>query len=263
MSPGQTYYDVFALDQRATAQQVRTAYLRLMKVHHPDKSEGQQAPGFVALINLSYETLSDPVKRAAYDADLRHRNIVAIAASSPPIASSKKRFLPPRLATVMLACAGFAGIGLMVTLSQSDNLLETLFTASWEQNTAVEPAGLPRLTKRDAIRRQARLAKTLSPSEALIFSERCFRQAKADASGRALQLCIIFDDAFIYWRQTPQWNAMMPPYFNDGVVHTRHANSLLRFEVNTEGTLAHLRYEAFRALLDDVDNAEVPLGEPT
>jgi hypothetical protein len=132
----------------------------------------------------------------------------------------------------------------------------------WGGTVPVEPARLPRLTQRDLIRREVKLAKTLSPSEALFFSERCFRQAQTEDSGRALQLCIIFDDAFLYWRQTPQWNAMLPSYFDDEVGHTRHTGSLLRFETNAEGTLAQLRYEAFRALLDDVDNPEIQSGDP-
>jgi hypothetical protein len=132
----------------------------------------------------------------------------------------------------------------------------------WQGAVAPEPASLVRLTRRDLIQRQVRLAKMLSSSEALLFSQRCFQRARTADNGKALQLCIIFDDAFLYWRQTPQWNAALPPYFDDEVVHSRHANSLLRFESNAEGTLAQLRYEAFRALLDDVDKSEVPPGEP-
>jgi len=261
MSRGYTYYDVFELNQRATPQQVRTAYLRLMKQHHPDTSTAQQTPDFVALINLCYETLSDPEKRAAYDAELRRSTIAAPASSTPP-STARQRRSPRWLAVAVLAGAGcFAGM-IALTSSESFSIPQTPIF-QWAGTLPAEPATLPRLTQRDLIQRQVRLAKVLSPSEALLFSERCFRQAQTEDTGRALQLCIIFDDAFLYWRQTPQWNAMMPPYFNDEVVHGRHAGSLLRFEANTEGTLAQLRYEAFRALLDDVDNnPEAQSGDP-
>src|SRR3954469_9538182 len=111
MSRGYTFYDVFDLDERATPQQVRTAYLRLMKLHHPDKSSGQQTPGFVALINLCYETLSDPAKRAAYDAELRHRsNVTAAAPFNPGLSSGKKRSQPTRQAAAILLCAGCVAV---------------------------------------------------------------------------------------------------------------------------------------------------------
>src|SRR3954464_12652742 len=105
MSRGYTYYELFDLDEHATAQQVRTAYLRLMKQHHPDKSTVQQTPGFVALINLCYETLSDPIKRAAYDAGLRRSNLAAAVSFSPRTGAGRGRS-PKRLATAILVGAG-------------------------------------------------------------------------------------------------------------------------------------------------------------
>src|SRR3954465_11659526 len=117
MSRGYTFYDVFDLDERATAQQVRTAYLRLMKLHHPDKSSGQQTPGFVALINLCYETLSDPVKRAAYDADLRRRSDATAAFN--PVLSSRQGSHPTRLAIAILVGVGCVAAVIALTSSQS------------------------------------------------------------------------------------------------------------------------------------------------
>ncbi len=263
MSRGSTFYDVFALDERATRQQIRTAYLRLMKAHHPDTS-AQQTPGFVPLINLCYETLSDPVKRAAYDAELRHRNNLATVASfSPVLSPGKKRSRPTRLATVMLLCAGCVAVVIGVASSESLSFFQTPLTVYGPGNFSAGPARLPRVTRRDLVQRQVKLAKSLSPSDALVFSERCFDQAQFEQSGRALQLCIIFDDAFLYWRQTPQWNALLPSYFDDEVVQSRHRGALRRFETNVEGTLSQLRYEAFRALLDDVENREVQSTDPT
>ncbi|HKH02663.1 MAG TPA: J domain-containing protein [Bradyrhizobium sp.] len=260
MSRGSTFYDVFTLDEHATPQQIRTAYVRLMKVHHPDKS-GQQTPGLVALINLCYETLSDPAKRAAYDADLRRRNDLAAASVSPR--SETKRFTSARLAIAMLLfVACLASVGAFA-FSKSAGFAESPLMYPWAESVSTQPVGLPRLTRRDLIQRRVKLAKSLSPSEALVFSERCFGRAQVEQSGRALQLCIIFDDAFLYWRQTPEWNAFLPPYFDDEVVHSRHSRSLLRFETNVEGTLAQLRYEAFRALLDGVHSQEAPATDPT
>lgn len=264
MSRGYTFYDVFALDERATPQQIRTAYLQLIKVHHPDKSAAQETPGFVALINLCYETLSDPAKRAAYDAELRHRsNIAAPSPSSRVLSSGQRRSQLTPLATVLIVCAGCVALVIALASTKSLSFPQTPLMLPRAENASVGPARLPLLTQRDLIQRQVKLAKSLSPSEALVFSERCFRKAQVEQSGAAPQLCIIFDDAFLYWRQTPQWNALLPLYFDDDVVHSRHSGALLRFETNVEGTLAQLRYEAFRALLDDVDSPEAPSTDPT
>jgi hypothetical protein len=257
-----SYYEILDLDEQATPQQVRTAYLRLMKQHHPDRSSGEQTPGFVALINLCYETLSNPAKRAAYDAELRQRNNAAIALSSKPVLHPRQARSRNRPRTPWVVAAGCLAVVIALISLNTLSLSETPAVFQWQGTVAPEPAKLPRLTQRDLIQRQVRLAKMLSPAEALLFSERCFQRAQTEDSGKALQLCIVFDDAFLYWRQTPQWNATLPAYFDDEVVHARHTNSLLRFEANTEGTLARLRYEAFRALLDDVDKPVVQAGEP-
>lgn len=262
MSDGYTYYEILDLDERATQQQVRTAYLRLMKQHHPDRSATEKTPGFVALINRCYETLSDPAKRAAYDVDLRQRTNAAIAPYANPVLHRRQGRLGQRLATSLLVAASCIAVVIGATSLNALGSSRTPPIFHWQGTVAPEPTKLPRLTQRDLIQRQVRLAKMLSPSEALLFSERCFQRARTADNGNTLQLCIIFDDAFLYWRQTPQWNATLPPYFDDEVVHSRHTNSLLRFESNTEGALAQLRYEAFRALLDDVDKTEVPPGEP-
>ena len=264
MSSEFTFYQVFEVDEHATPQQIRNAYLRLMKVHHPDKSASRQAPGFVALINLCYETLSDPTKRAAYDAQLRHPSKKIPARSgNPGLVSGEKRSRPTGLGVAIVVGAGCLVVAMGLTSPERFSFPQGPPIFHWPESVSAEPAKLPRLTQPDLIRRQVKLAKSLSPAEALAFSERCFRQAQVEQSGKALQLCIIFDDAFLYWRQTPQWNALLPYYFNYEVVHTRHSASLLRFETNAEGTLAQLRYEAFRALLDDVDKPQAQAGEPT
>jgi curved DNA-binding protein len=53
------YYDTLGLDRRCTTAQIRAAYRRLVKQHHPDVNH--TAPD---------ATLSDPAQRAAYDQEL-------------------------------------------------------------------------------------------------------------------------------------------------------------------------------------------------
>lgn len=67
-----THYETLAVDPAATTEQIREAYRRLARDHHPDRlaasgSDGRSMPQ----INEAYRVLSDPARRAVYDASLR------------------------------------------------------------------------------------------------------------------------------------------------------------------------------------------------
>ena len=65
------YYDVLGVPRTATADDIKRAYRQLARKHHPDlqpaAERGQAAERFKE-INEAYEVLSDPEKRAKYDA---------------------------------------------------------------------------------------------------------------------------------------------------------------------------------------------------
>lgn len=70
---GTALYDALGVRPTDRLPAIKAAYRRLARVHHPDK--GGAAASF-AKIRVAYETLSDPKKRAVYDAcagDLLHR----------------------------------------------------------------------------------------------------------------------------------------------------------------------------------------------
>ncbi|CDR95915.1 chaperone protein dnaJ-2, putative [Babesia bigemina] len=52
-----THYDVLQLPRDASAQQ---AYLRLVKLHHPDASKRPDSPSIFICIKEAHETLADP-----------------------------------------------------------------------------------------------------------------------------------------------------------------------------------------------------------
>jgi len=60
------YKDVLEVDRDATQAQLRKAYYRKALVFHPDKSTGNTETKFQA-VNVAYEILKDPEKRAEYD----------------------------------------------------------------------------------------------------------------------------------------------------------------------------------------------------
>ncbi len=62
------FYDVLGIDRNATADEVRRAYRRLAKSHHPDLNrDDPEAETRFKQINEAYEILRDSQRRAAYD----------------------------------------------------------------------------------------------------------------------------------------------------------------------------------------------------
>ena len=67
-----THYAVLDLDPTASADEVRQSYRRLAREYHPDRMMGSAAGGDrMPAINEAYRVLSDPARRAVYDASLR------------------------------------------------------------------------------------------------------------------------------------------------------------------------------------------------
>lgn len=75
MTAARTFYELFGVDLRATTEQIRAAYLALLKQHHPDLPGNPSSTfgraQFVADLNVAFETLRGPHKRADYDRHLR------------------------------------------------------------------------------------------------------------------------------------------------------------------------------------------------
>lgn len=66
---GATLYDVLGVSQDATDQQIKTAYRRLLREHHPDVV-GQDGQDEAARITGAWHVLGNPTRRADYDRDL-------------------------------------------------------------------------------------------------------------------------------------------------------------------------------------------------
>jgi len=72
MINGKTFYQVLGVLEDAEQVVIRAAYKALSQKYHPDKALNEKAPDSprMADINRAYDTLSDPAKRAEYDAYL-------------------------------------------------------------------------------------------------------------------------------------------------------------------------------------------------
>jgi curved DNA-binding protein CbpA len=62
------HYAILGVPRNATPEEIKEAYRRLAKEYHPDKNPSPEAEERFKLINEAYQVLSDPAKRAEYDA---------------------------------------------------------------------------------------------------------------------------------------------------------------------------------------------------
>jgi len=64
------YYEALGVPRTATEKEIKTAYRKLARQHHPDLHQGdakKAAEEKFKIINEAYEVLSDPDKRSKYD----------------------------------------------------------------------------------------------------------------------------------------------------------------------------------------------------
>lgn len=68
-----THYEALGVSPQADQQEIRAAFRRKAKEHHPDICDQDDAEAF-RRAQQAYETLRDPRSRRAYDAELRRRD---------------------------------------------------------------------------------------------------------------------------------------------------------------------------------------------
>lgn len=68
MQPIRTHYDNLKVARNAPLEVIRAAYKTLSQKYHPDRNPGNSdAARIMAVLNGSYETLADPIKRKEHD----------------------------------------------------------------------------------------------------------------------------------------------------------------------------------------------------
>src|SRR5256885_4117457 len=80
------YYQVLGVKETAAASEIKSAYRKLARKHHPDVNRGsEKAAREFALLSLAYHTLIDPQERAFHDQQLgKQRNGHSILDSDNP-----------------------------------------------------------------------------------------------------------------------------------------------------------------------------------
>ncbi|MCE8429364.1 MAG: J domain-containing protein [Candidatus Methanoperedens sp.] len=71
-----TYYVILEVDKKASQEDIKSAYCRLVMLYHPDKNKLPEAEEKFKGIAEAYSVLSDPGKRKQYDMDNEPRNVL-------------------------------------------------------------------------------------------------------------------------------------------------------------------------------------------
>lgn len=75
------HYQILGVSRSVSADSLKTAYRKKLKQYHPDLAEDKQAAHeMTQQVIAAYEVLSDPGKRAAYDAHLQKHDHAVIPA---------------------------------------------------------------------------------------------------------------------------------------------------------------------------------------
>ena len=80
---GADHYGVLGVERAASRKEIRAAYLRLARKHHPDRAGGSDDR--MAAVNEAWEVLSDDRRRRRHDRDLARRDAVSRAPMAPVI----------------------------------------------------------------------------------------------------------------------------------------------------------------------------------
>jgi DnaJ-class molecular chaperone len=71
-----TYYEILDVGKKASQEDIKSAYRRLVMLYHPDKNKLPEAEEIFKGIAEAYSVLSDPGKRKQYDIDIEPRNVL-------------------------------------------------------------------------------------------------------------------------------------------------------------------------------------------
>jgi DnaJ-class molecular chaperone len=107
------HYDTLRLERHASPQRVRHAYRRMAQKFHPDKHPGNgNSADLMAQINQAYAVLSDPARRAVYDAQLQPQSAPSAGRARAAAAAMQDRFgwagwLLLAIASIILLTLGY------------------------------------------------------------------------------------------------------------------------------------------------------------
>jgi len=257
----QSYYEILGVNPRATQSEIRSAYVRLMKSHHPDmrRQDGLiHKPDFAPLITRCYGVLKDPAKRAKYDTELARG--AAIRRHIPQLHDRRKSPRLPRPSRVgaTILVIAVVSVPFLSQLTGKPSAAAPAASSSFYDHT---DNGLPpTILISPSMRRQVDLALSVAPHDAERISQSCFQRASQIPSDSAADLCIVFDEAASYLRGLNGDNPDST-YFETEFVRLREDSAMGSFGAAGEARLKQLRRLAFLTLMQEMRARTADVGQ--
>lgn len=182
------YYEQFGLSSSATAEEIRLAYRRLVRLFHPDQLQDPElrrlAECQMKRLNAIYDVLSDPDKRRAYDLARAHATI-EVRAAQPVVAEQVRRGIFLRRLAPWAAAAATAVMALWGWLAQPPgrnvDRVKTVTSGSGAAPSALSE-GAP--TAQPASGEPSRARQERAPRRRMAGELERLRQALADAEAQ-------------------------------------------------------------------------------
>ncbi len=89
------FYQILGVNQQASDTEIKKAFRRLATVHHPDKSENENANAIFQEINEAYQVLGNPERRQLYDYLIRHQLEAWLFEEQPAPPRPYQSYTPP------------------------------------------------------------------------------------------------------------------------------------------------------------------------
>jgi DnaJ domain len=144
-NPALTYYDDLGLPATASDEEIREAYLHLVRLLHPDLQREKSLKRFadyqMKRVSRAYSVLSDPARRERYDAELARRGETEVVAPASGRSGGRSRARAwITLGWLICACAGAIGIGWYMSEPSGAPLREVRAAPDTHALGAVVPA---------------------------------------------------------------------------------------------------------------------------
>lgn len=175
------FYAILGVSSLADPVEIRASYRALMRIYHPDADRSEEAAALAREINSAYSVLSNPERRAEYDASLAEQRRIRFDPVQANAAGLPRRsFLAPVVAIAITVLAAgmiaFAVSPSMIGLSKSDSMpLEE-----------ARPAPLPPEFERTERRQDAGASLCPHPLAPNLIKQELFRLAAEQARDRPL-----------------------------------------------------------------------------
>ena len=168
------HYSILGVTPASEDVVIRAAYRALMRRYHPDADPGSEAADKAREINEAYRVLSDPARRARYDAELTASSPLMFEPQTHPVSEDRKgsRVAPVVAIGVAAAAAGMIAFAVSPSVRQ--------FVAPRQTTRpAVVPQAMPIATPRKSTLKVVAVDRCRDPAATEMIKRELFRQAAA------------------------------------------------------------------------------------